>query len=89
MKKLLFMFLLVIIFLNNEVLAQSLDDLKKYFGNCKDVRNWLKDHGLYDTFLEAYEKGGKDLLMAICSKKYSSSKCSSVIDLIIKCIKYL
>ena len=89
MKKLLIIFLFTIIFLNDEVLTQSLDELKKFAGNCKDIRAWLKEHELYDSFLEAYNKGGKDLLVKLCAKKYSEAICSRTIDLIIKCIKYL
>ena len=87
MKKFTFLFLIIIVFLNNLVLTQDLSELEKCVGNCTLVINWFKKNGLYDSFVNAINQGGKQAGIKICQQVFTKAECPKVIEILMDCLK--
>ena len=87
MKKFSFLFLIIILFLNNLVLTQDVNELEKLVGSCTAVIDWFKKNGLYDSFVNAINQGGKQAGVKICQQVMTRTVCPRVIEILMNCLK--
>ena len=86
MKKFSFIFLIIIIFLNNLVFTQDIKELEKCVGNCREVIAWFKKYGLYDSFVNAIHQGGKQYAIRVCKQIFPDAVCQKMIEILMKCV---
>ena len=77
MKKLLFFFLIALIF----------GSISAGIENCSDVKSLLKKYNIYDQVVRLLNQGAKAAAQSVCKKVLSSGVCSTVIDKASKCLK--
>ena len=80
MKKLLILLLVILIF--GTISASVADEWEKAKKTCAKVKQFLKDHGLYDVLVDLVTKGLKKSAIGECKKKLPEWLCEDIVTVL-------